>query len=458
MIALAMSDTKRIRVLVIAEAANPEWVSVPLVGWSHSQAIARRVDAHLVTQVRNRDAIVRAGLVEGRDFTAIDSERFARPLWKLASCLRGGEGKGWTTLAALACISYYYFERLVWKRFGREIRDGRYDLVHRLTPLSPTSPSLLAPKCRRASVPFLLGPLNGGIAWPRQFEKERRREKEWLSYARSAYKLMPGYARTLADSAALMVASKATLEQIPRKYHGKCVYIPENGIDPTRFARRRTRRAQIPIRAVFVGRLVLYKGPDMLLEAAAPLIRQGLLTIDLIGDGPLREELAQFISDQQISSGARLRGWVDHARVPTEMIESDVLAFPSIREFGGGVALEAMTLGVVPVVVNYGGPGELVTEKTGFLVEPGSREQIIHRFRQVLESICNDPSQVDRRTEPAVDRIERLFTWDRKAAQVEKVYDWVVGRRASKPDFGLPLPDEAPPVDQLQQRDLVAVS
>jgi hypothetical protein len=61
-------------VLLIAEAANPEWISVPLVGWSHARAIAALTDAHLVTQVRNEAAIRRAGLSDDQ-FTAIDSRR-----------------------------------------------------------------------------------------------------------------------------------------------------------------------------------------------------------------------------------------------------------------------------------------------------------------------------------------------------------------------------------------------
>src|SRR5687768_6953194 len=102
------------RILIIAEAANPEWASVPLEGWSLSCALAKITNAHLVTHVRNREAIIRAGLKEGVEFTAVDNERVARPMYRMSDRLRGGEGKGWTTITAFSAFSYYSFERALW--------------------------------------------------------------------------------------------------------------------------------------------------------------------------------------------------------------------------------------------------------------------------------------------------------------------------------------------------------
>lgn len=421
-------------VLVIAEAANPDWVSVPLVGWSLSHALRDVAQVHLVTQIRNRDAIVRAGLREGVDFTAIDSEAIARPLNKVAQVLRMGSGKGWTMTTAFNAVSYPYFEYLVWQQFGAQIRVGAYDLVHRVTPLSPTINSLLARRCPAHGVPFVMGPLNGGVPWPPGFDAERRREREWLSYVRSAYKLLPGRNKSLNAARAIIAGSRHTAGELPDRHQGKIIYLPENAIDPTRFNQRAVQDISGPLRACFIGRMVPYKGPDMLLEAVAPFLHDGQLVLDMIGDGPLLDGLRAQAQSLGVAHAVHFHGKLPHAQVQDVAVQANLLTFPSIREFGGGVVLEAMSLGVVPVIVDYAGPGELVDSHTGFKVPIGRREQIIADFQSLIRGIIAEPAGLPRMADAAYAHVQQHFTWEAKARQVAQVYDWVLDPKTPKPD------------------------
>ena len=414
------------RVLLLAEAANPERVSVPLVGWSFFNALRQVANVHLVTQIRNRDAILRAGLVEGRDFTVIDTERFERPFWKFGKALR----LGWTSKAAIKALSYPYFERLVWARFGNEIVSGVYDIVHRVTPPSPTINSSIAARCAKAGIPFVLGPLNGGLPWPRGFDSTRRKEKEWLSYVRGAYKLLPGHDKMFKATSIFLAGSRYTAGEIPDAYRDRTIYLPENGIDSSRFHPVEKVETQHPIRACFVGRLVPYKGPDMLIEAAAPHLRTGSLHLDIVGDGPMMPELKAQIAMLGVSEAITLHGWVDHVDVPRILGRADILTFPSIREFGGGVVLEAMALGVTPVVVDYGGPGELVAGGYGIAIPLGTRAQIIAHLNRTLADIVADPKGHCLRPDVLIRHVENEFSWQAKARKICEVYSDLMSPKA----------------------------
>lgn len=432
--------SQRIKVLLIAEMANPEWVSVPLEGWSHAKAISEQFDAHVVTQVRNKTAIEAAGWREGKEFTVIDSEVVAAPIHHANEWLRKVTGLGWTLTTALESLPYFSFEHKLWQRFGAEIASRKYDVVHRLTPLSPTIPSFtLARKCKEAGVPFVWGPVNGGVPWPPGFHDVQHAEGEWLSYVRNAHKLLPGYEATRTHASALIAGSISAWDQFD-KYQGKTVYIPENAVAPERFPELAPVEHSGPMRVAFVGRLVPYKGADMLIAAAAPLVREGKLIIDIIGDGPEMPRLKALRESEGLGAGVLLEGWVPHAKLQERLRQSQLFGFPSVREFGGAVALEAMASGLVPIVVGYAGPNELVSDATGVRVALGSRAEIISNMRTALEQMLANPERVRAMSLRARERVMTHFTWAAKASQVGEVYKWVLGQR-NKPDFGMPLPD-----------------
>ncbi|MGB3299732.1 MAG: glycosyltransferase family 4 protein [Phormidesmis sp.] len=426
---------KPVRVLLIAERANPEYASIPLRGWCHSRAIADLADAHIVTQHWNGPAYLRAGFT---NFTGINTSLVHEPMKLAIAALRGGKGKGWTVDTALSALEYYFFEFMLWKKFGPLIQSGKFDIVHRLIPSSPTVPSLIAAKCKKAGIPFVLGPINGGLPWPQAFNTARHEEKEWLSYIRDMYRLMPGYKSTREQAAAIIVGSQSTLTQVAEPYRDKCIYFPANAVDIEQFQNQRQNSAMNsgPIKLIFVGRLVPYKGADMLIEAAADLLKASKLTLKILGDGPQHDALAAQIKENELTDSVTLVGKVPREQLQDYLSAADVFVFPSIREFGGATVLEAMAIGLLPVVVDYGGPGEMVTPAVGYKVPLGDRTEIVERFRQVLGEIVAHPEKIDVMGQRSRQRILDKFTWQERAQQTLDVYRWVLSKdNISKPTY-----------------------
>jgi glycosyltransferase involved in cell wall biosynthesis len=202
----------------------------------------------------------------------------------------------------------------------------------------------------------------------------------------------------------------------------------------TRFPRRAPRQPGKPLRCVFIGRLVPYKCPDVLIEAAAPLLQRGAVKLDFLGDGPMLASLRALAASHGVSDSVMFHGHVPHSELRDILADADLLTFPSIREFGGAVVIEAMALGIVPVIVNYGGPGEHVTPETGFTVPLGTRGEITVALRDRLEEIVARPDVLPAMAAAARQRVEERYDWMKKAAHVRSVYDWVLGRTSVVPE------------------------
>ena len=429
---------QRLDVLLIAESADHTLVSVPLVAWSMYVALSELHNVHIITQVRHRASFIDYGLTEGVDFTAIDSEAIAKPVYHLTKLLRGGESKAWTLDTAMKYPGQLFFEHLLWKAFKQRLISGEFDVVHRISPVSPTIPSPISTKCKKYNIPFIWGPIAGGLSWPAQFSSEKSKEKEWLTNIRDMYKLLPYYRSTREHANALIVNSRATFEQMDQKYHHKTVYIPENAIDPTRFDLNNQNSVEKPYKVIFIGRLVPYKCADAAILGLIKHLRNEDVVFHILGDGPEMNYLKGVVDQHELHSSVVLHGNVPHTELNNHIKDADILLFPSIREFGGGVVLEAMALGIMPIVVDYGGPSELVTRDTGILLELGTKEVLISQITEVFTDLINEPEMVRLKGENAQKRVTDLFTWDKKAIMISQVYEWVIGNR-EKPDFQIPL-------------------
>src|SRR5690348_11469461 len=124
------------RVLVLADVCNPEWPSLPIVGYKYAKALAEVADVHVVTQIRNEPNLTKWGFGKAK-VTYLDTEPVAAPIHKAAQILRRGQDTGWTIQMAMDYPSYVAFELYAWQKFKDQLHAGEYDIVHRITPMSP---------------------------------------------------------------------------------------------------------------------------------------------------------------------------------------------------------------------------------------------------------------------------------------------------------------------------------
>lgn len=409
------------RVLILAEQCNPLWPSLPIVGYKYALALAQHCDARIVTQVRNQPAITEAGRALDR-FDYIDTEYIAGPMDRLSRFLRGGDQVAWSTNMMMAYAPYIAFERDVWKRYRRALEAGEFDLIHRITPMSPTMPSYIA---GRGGVPFVLGPLNGNLDWPKAFSSEQKREKERLRHLRHLYKYLPFARQTYTKADAVLAAFSHTLNDISWTPRHRIVSFPEVGFDPEVFP---PTRARLPFEGtgqrvfLYAGRLVPYKVPEVAVRAFITDERLRPHRLRIIGDGPERPRIEAMVKAAGAEDRVTFEGTRRQAEVAAAMRDCDAFVFPSIRELGAGVVIEAMASGALCVVTDYGAPGDLVAKGRGVALPLRPLDEMVASFRAALVDCIERPQEHAALALAGQKHALANYSWDAKAQRTAEIY------------------------------------
>ncbi len=422
----------RLSVLVLGPDCNPNEVSVPFVTYSHAAALAKLHDVTLVARATVEDTLRRANA----PFHAIEVIRTPRLdrifAWGFRKIFRGNYDS-----QALTAFRYPFsvaFEWYAWRQLRRRIRSGEFDVVLRVVPLTAVLPSPFAYFLRKGPIPFVIGPLNGGLPWPTGFS-QLKKQKEWISGLRKAYRLLPFARSTYRHASAIIAASSQTYAEFA-KYRDKLFFVPENGIDPSICCgdSRRSPELGAPLELIFVGGLVPRKACDLALRAAAPLLQNDSARFTVVGDGPERDRLQQLTVSLGIEKAVTFCGWLSHTEALGRLQSADVLVFPSVRDFGGGVVFEALAGGTVPIVVDFGGPGDIVLPQIGYKVPLTNEADMVMRMQEILVDLAADRDLLNGLRREGMAYAKERLTWDAKAQCTTRVLNWAVGR-GLKPDL-----------------------
>jgi glycosyltransferase involved in cell wall biosynthesis len=424
----------RLRVLVLAPGCNPEGITIPLEGYCHAEALARLHDVTLVTGPSSEEALRRAQA----PFRAIEVIRQPWLQRVQAFALRRVFKFNYRSqvLTAFGVPFSLAFEWGAWRQLRRHIFAGEFDVVLRLLPLNTVCPSPFAFFLRNGPVPFVLGPLNGGLPWPEGFSQADN-QKEWASRFRGLYRFLPFARSTYRYATAIIAGSSHTYAECG-VHQDKLFYVPENGLSHSLcsdIVRSSERNGKLEL--IFVGGLVPYKACDLALRAAAPLLRSDLARFTVVGDGPERNRLEQLTKSLGIEKAVSFRGWLSHDEVQQRLQSADVLVFPSVHEFGGAVVVEALVAGAVPVVADFGGPGDNVRPDVGFKVALSSEEDVVSQIGRILTRLAHDRVLLEHLRQRGMCYARESLTWDAKAQTLTRILNWAV-RRGPKPDLPPP--------------------
>jgi glycosyltransferase involved in cell wall biosynthesis len=433
-----MPVNPKLSLLIVAEYASMAMAGEPRLPLHYYRILrSRGVDVHLLVHERNRDELLRL-FPEDVDRLHFSSDIWLhRLLWSLHRRLP--ERLSWFT----AGTGMRLLTQVIQGRMAKQlIRRHRINLIHLPIPVTPREPVAIY----NLGVPVMIGPMNGGMSYPEGWRSDHSFVSWFMRLGRpvgrALNRLIPGKLR--ADL--LLVANARTRSALPDGLTMPVVEMSENGVDLRLWegeARSLSGQAVEVPHFVFMGRLIAWKGVDMLLESFAALIQNQSASLTIIGDGGELDSLTALatalglnwsldVERQGLANQVTFVGWRSQAEAVAIFRQSDVFVLPSILESGGAVVLEAMAMGLPVIAADWGGPADYIDEHCGMLIATDDRQQLIEDLAVAMLCLADSPELRLRLGMTGRLRVYRDFDWERKVDRMVDLYDELLAAQSAR--------------------------
>ena len=228
----------------------------------------------------------------------------------------------------------------------------------------------------------------------------------------------------LASADQIIAVSDYGADYLRQKFpgSGRRVYRVYNGIETNDFERA---RFEWPPLIVSIGRLISKKGFDVLVDACG-ILRDGDLEFrcEIIGDGPLEQELQARIRDHNLGGQVQLTGARTQHEIVSRLSDATVFVLPCRVDADGAmdnlptVIMEAMAAALPVVSTDVGGVREMVLdEETGFLA-PGENSIAT---AELIRRLISDVSLARLFGERGRDRAAEIFSIERNVSLLREI-------------------------------------
>jgi glycosyltransferase involved in cell wall biosynthesis len=180
------------------------------------------------------------------------------------------------------------------------------------------------------------------------------------------------------------------------------------------------------VQLIFAGMLLHRKGVHLLLPALKKAVDQGInVKLDIVGSGPMKEDLERLTVALGLGSRVSFVGQMPRNRLIDFYRQHDVFVFPSLQDSGGFVVLEAMAAGLPVICLDLGGPGHIVTGRTGIRVPARSPEQVVNDLAKAISTLVENPELRRKLGRAGQDRTLANYSWDRIGELLQRLYTTV---------------------------------
>lgn len=424
-----------LRVLLVAENITARWSGETLVPWYYLRDLsAAGCTVHAICHARVRDDL-RADLPADAfaRIAFVEDSATQRLLFSIGRRLPYRIGD-------------LIFDQLIhvvtqWQMRGqvrRLVGENGIDVVFQPAPIAPKALSFLS----RVGAPVVIGPMSGGMDLPPAFRfMEGPVVRAAIRCGRMGAALLHQAVPAKRRAAALIVANERTRAALPPRVRSAIHVMVESGVDLHRWEPRHYGAAPRdgPVRFVFCGRFVDWKGIGYLVDAFAALLATGVAArLDLVGDGELFDSIAARVDAAGIGDAVTLHGRLSLDGYADLLRRSDVYVTPSLRECGGMAMLEAMALSLPVVGVQWGGAAQYTDAASALLVPPTSPAALVAGLSDAMRRLAESYSLRRAMGEAARRRVvEADMDWRARAERIATILRNVVAAerrvRASRP-------------------------
>ncbi|MET1156402.1 glycosyltransferase [Arthrobacter sp.] len=334
----------RRRVLMSAYACGPGMGSEPGAGWAFAEAAARHSDVWVITRRRFEPQIRAALAADPALASRLHPVYLDLPNW----CLR---------LKKQHRDVYWYYplwQRLVGQKALELHREVQFDVAHHVTFASDWMPCGLT--ALPAAVPLVWGPVGGASYVP-------VRLLHWLGLRGALIELgrravTETFRRIFADRMARRAHLVVGLnEDVRRRFaDAPAVVVEPNAVvEAGQVAVVRSGPPSRVRTAVFVGRLVSWKGTRLAVDALSHPAA-GNWRLEFIGSGPDRRWIEAEAARRGLADRVSCRGQLPREDVLKALADADAMLFPTLHDSAPWAVAEACAAGLPVICVDLAGP------------------------------------------------------------------------------------------------------